>query len=122
MILAVDRRRNGPRLPTLPWIIGVLTITSLLGGVATRALGAIGFMGTSTNERLMKLEVYDSLRKRTVDSMFHQLADDNEETRELVLMLVSMRCLEPSQAARQAAADARVPCARIINEQGIDPP
>lgn len=109
-MLAVARKDGTLRPMSLRYLTALLLASATVGGFTNSALAWIGLKGQSPAARLTSLEAHDSLHEREI-----------RDVTELTRMLVTMRCLEPDSVARVIIQQARVPCQRIFQEQGMRP-
>lgn len=119
--MTTDRRLNVPRPLSIPWLLGLLTLAGVIGGVVFRGLTIVGAQGRTPDQRFSALERYDSTRRTTVDSLFHIQQAQISNLTDLTMLLVTVRCLDADREAIEAARRARVPCAKILRDQGISP-
>lgn len=113
---------------TIPQLLTMLTVAGILGGAVIRTLDFMGTTAISPDLRFIKMERYDSVRKVTVDSMFlvtglqmDDISSRVDNLTDMTLMLVTIQCVNSNAAARDAARQARVPCAKVLRDQGITP-
>lgn len=102
-----DRRANPLKTRTM---LTYLTIATILGGFAMKAVEWVGSEGRSPAQRMTKIET----EHLSYDSKLDTLT-------QLTMMLVSMQCLDADSAKVMAARRAQVPCARVLRNQGITP-
>jgi len=113
---------------TLSSLVGLVALIGTLGGMIGAAVAWTGGRILSPDARVSRIEQGLSAREVAVDRLFkegevrdHDLGDRVTTLTDLTLMLVSMQCLDPNPSVRAAAQQARVPCARVLRDQGISP-
>lgn len=117
-----------PKDMNLQSLVAIVILVGALSGAASAVLAWTGGRFLSPDARVTKLEHAIEARTKRVDSLLRvaenrdeALGDRVDNLTELTLMLVSMQCLNANPDIRAAAQQARVPCARVLRDQGITP-
>lgn len=107
-------------------IAAICVACSTLGAAGVGTLTFLGGGIVAPDARLAKVEQYDVVRKKTVDSLFRvnknrldSLSDRLDFIGDLQLRQVAMSCLDDAEARRLLLA--QMPCGYVISELKLKP-